>query len=523
MIFKTNLALNNLHCVTPTDPSGEDDPYLWVFFVKADGSNIWQRPNDPLHLSANITLVSGSGRPGNLNVSGVKGGANIHIPPSLGVSNNNLKPIILAFAQTGTAVRIFVPGRIVALCITIDEESTSREAMEGAFNAVKNLIQTRLNDFINSLDLQSMAATAFANSNPENTFQSLFSQQLAQFISNIQQEAKTLAIHSAAVAVVTDMDDWNPIDVLKSFVELADADEFIGSARFIFSEKDILDNNMERRLHADLRQSRTGLGGAWYILDGYLDAAISFGSVDLKSQNLPEVSQAIGPPEEYTFQRDHLCVFAGDKVQVTKLRHSEKYQTYVEYPFAKYRYTLDGQVLNGNKDTIQLTKDVQIPEFNEDSLTASSPFVEFRHATRQVTIQFEKRHLPHDPQIEQLFLMNDPDDGNYSLSLNIEAVLNNCSAIPVGIEAVFFDGQTIKLPDEFSRHIQDCLENFVGTKWSKSKRVSKKDLWGPAARRVQYEKIAKELDALATAGAFEKHSVEAAKNTIAAALKIKQH
>jgi hypothetical protein len=53
--------------------------------------------------------------------------------------------------------------------------------------------------------------------------------------------------------------------------------------------------------------------------------------------------------------------------------------------------------------------------------------------------------------------------------------------------------------------------------------VTLKDLWGPAARRRRYEETARELDALATVGAFEKQSVDTAKNIIAAALKIKQH
>jgi hypothetical protein len=523
MIFKTNLALNNLHCVTPTDPSGEDEPYLWVLFVKADGSNIWQRANDPSHLSANITVFSGSGRPGNLNVSGVKSGGNIHIPPSLGVFNSNLKPITLSFVQGGTPIRVFVPGRIAVVCIAIDEDSAPRNAMEGAFNDVKNLVRTRFNDFLNSLDLQAMATSALASPNPANTFQGLFNQQVAQFLNNIQREATAVAIQSAQIAVMSDSDWWNPVDIGKSIVAGLDPDEPIGSMQVIFNEREIFDNNLERGIHADLRQSRTGLGGAWYILDGHLDATVSFTSVDLKLQYLPAVSQPIGRTEDYTFQRNHICVSEGTKVQISRVSHAERVQTSVEYPFVNYRYSLDGQVMNGNSGTIVLSKDVRFPEFDEDSIKPSSPFVKFRHETRQVKVKFERRRLPNDPQIEQLFLANDPNDGSYDMGLHIDAVLNNGRIIPVGTESIFFDGQTIHLPDDFLKQVRGCLENFVGTKWAKSKRLSVIDLWSPAARRQQYEEIAKQLDALAELKVFEKQSVEAAKINIAAALKIKQH
>lgn len=524
MIFKTNLALNNLHCVTPTDPSGEDEPYLWVFFIKADGSNVWQRSNDPFHLSANISIVSGSGRPGNLNVSGVKSGGNIHIPPSLGVFDTNLKPIILTVTQLGTTIRIFVPGRIVTLCIAIDEDSAPRDAMEEAFNEVKNLVQTRLNDFLNNLDLNGMATTAIASSNPVNTFQAQFNQQLTQFINSIQQEATAVAIQSAEIAVMSNSDWWNPIDIVESATAGLDPDEPIGSARFVFSEVDILNTNLERSLHADLRQSQTGRGFAWYILYGHLDTTASFTSVDLKSQSPSEVSQPIGSPEEFIIQHDHPCVFAGEKIEVTRFGHLEKYQISVEYPFVNYRYTLDGQEINGNNGTLLISTDVRIPEFNEDSfIGTSSPFVKFRHETQQVRIHFEKKRLPNDPQIEQLFLTNDPRDGNFDLLLQVEAVLNNGKTIPVGTEAILFEGQTIQPPNEFLKGYKECMKNYVGTKWSRSKRVTPKDLWGPVARRLLYEQVAKQLEALATIGAFGKHSVEVAKNIIAAKLKIKQH
>jgi hypothetical protein len=131
--------------------------------------------------------------------------------------------------------------------------------------------------------------------------------------------------------------------------------------------------------------------------------------------------------------------------------------------------------------------------------------------------------LPNDPQIEHLFLSNDPADGNYDLLLQIEAVLPDGRTMPVGSEPIIFDGQSIELPSDFAKNVSDCLENFVGTKWSKSKRLNLKDLWGPAARRLRFEQITNELDALATVGAFERADIEAIKANLAAKLKLKRH
>lgn len=521
MIFKTNLRLGNLHCVTPTDRSGEDEPYLWVFFITVDGSNIRQRTNDPTHLSANVTVVSGPGRPGNLSEARVSSGGNIHIPPAVGETSSFLRPIVLTFDRGGTTFRVFVPGRVGIFCFAIEEDSTPRLVMEGAFKKVKSFIETELNDFLNGLDLQGMAGVALASIDPVRAFQTLFTQRLTQFIGDIRRRAINLVtgfvLYEAASAYETD-----PFGTLD---DLFDPDEPIGFARFQFNEQEIINDNFEERFQADLRQPHDNLGGAWYVVHGSLEASTSFTAADVKSQSLPEVSQPIGTPEEYVFQRDHIpaCVYAGSTVQISRIGHAERYQISVEYPFLTYQYFIDGQPLTPIGGTIVMPKEVIFPEFDEDSLMPGRPFIKYRKETRQVKVQFGFARLQNDPQIEQLFLSNDPADGIYDLLLQIEAVLPNGRTMPVGSEPIIFDGQSIELPPDFAKNVRDCLENFVGTRWSKSKRLNPKDLWGPAARRQRYEQITNELDTLATVGAFEKAEVEAIKDNLAAALKIKRH
>jgi hypothetical protein len=71
MHLSINVNLHTLHCITPTDPSGEDEPYLWTFFIRADGETIRQNTTIPDMLSADVQIDSGPGRPGNLLVDSV--------------------------------------------------------------------------------------------------------------------------------------------------------------------------------------------------------------------------------------------------------------------------------------------------------------------------------------------------------------------------------------------------------------------------------------------------------------------
>ena len=138
MEIHLDTTLQNLHCLTPTDPSGEDEPYLWVFFIVADGSTVRQRLDDPLRLSASITVHSGSGRPGNLNEAKATSGGNIHIPVSVGQHQGFIKSIVLNLPFGTPPMTVFIPGRMVTICAAIDEEAVPRDAIEFAFNALPN-------------------------------------------------------------------------------------------------------------------------------------------------------------------------------------------------------------------------------------------------------------------------------------------------------------------------------------------------------------------------------------------------
>jgi len=64
MQLRVDVNLHTLHCITPTDPSGEDEPYLWVYYIRMDGDTIRQSTVTLTRLSAGIEVSSGPGRPG---------------------------------------------------------------------------------------------------------------------------------------------------------------------------------------------------------------------------------------------------------------------------------------------------------------------------------------------------------------------------------------------------------------------------------------------------------------------------
>ena len=113
----------------------------------------------------------------------------------------------------------FLPGTAAIFCMALDEDGTKRDAMEGAFNDVKNEVRDRFNDFLNGLDLQSMAAAAFASPTPLATAKALLDQQLNKF-AGLLPDVINVAIQSAELSVMSDWSLWDPFSWLAS----ADAD-----------------------------------------------------------------------------------------------------------------------------------------------------------------------------------------------------------------------------------------------------------------------------------------------------------
>jgi hypothetical protein len=510
MSLRVDVSLHTLHCITPTDPSGEDEPYLWVYYIRADGETIRQSTITATRLSSTVEVSSGPGRPGNLLVSSVTSGGNIRIPANVGAHMAQLRPIELRLTDGGTERRFFMPGVLFVVGVLIDEESVPRDAMEGAHEDVRKLLKQRLDDFFNAFDLQPLIAQAIAAGDIAPARQALLAQ-LTAFIGNrdggLVKEAVDAAIQSAMISV---MSSWNPIEHLTSAL---DPDEPVGTAIVMVQEDALIAANLTQDATQDVRQSRTGLGGAWYVLHGGAGGELTFTQADAVIRMQPP-RLAQGDSGTHVFREGKLCIAAGSQVTWVRMDHTLTYDVAIEYPFASFEYRLDGQLVDGDAGVVQVSKVVSLPEFDPDTYK----FMRWRQEQRNVRVSFARTPDPAAPQIERLTLTNAPADGSYWLDLRIDAVLNDGRRIFAGQHVIDFEGQTLQLPDDFVKAVEECLEPLTSNRFAKSVKVGPKELWGPFGRQQQYEQLTQAIDAVATIRGQDAAITEAVMNAVAAKL-----
>lgn len=82
--------------------------------------------------------------------------------------------------------------------------------------------------------------------------------------------------------------------------------------------------------------------------------------------------------------------------------------------------------------------------------------------TRTATIHFQIQPDPLRPQLQHLMLSN---------TMN---------------QPLSFQGQRIEFAPGFIEGVKKCLEPFTSDRYSTSRRVGPKELWGPAAREQRY-------------------------------------
>jgi len=409
---------------------------------------------------------------------------------------------------------------LFVVAVLIDEEGVPRDDMEGAYEDVRKLLKQRIDDFLNAFNLQPLIAVAISQGTitPQSieAAKNMFRDSVNAFIGNrnsgLIKEATDAAKQSAKIAI---MSSWNP------FVHLVagfDEDELIGTARMEVREDQIIKDKLIQEAPKDIRQSSSKLGGAWYELHGGASAKLSFQQADAQIRTQTQAPVVVDTGE-HVFTEGKLCIAEGATVQWSRLNHQQTYEVAIEYPFVEFQYRLDGQKLEGKSGVAQIPgMEVSIPEFDPTTYE----FVRYRQETRSVKVTFSREPRHFEPQIEQLTLANDPADGSYWLTLNIDAVLDDGSTIFAGQHVIEFDGQTIELPKDFIEWVEKCLEPLTGTRYSESIRVGPKELWGPYGRQQPYEQIEQAIETIATVRGEDAEITEAVKNAIATRLKVQR-
>jgi|HubBroStandDraft_6_1064221.scaffolds.fasta_scaffold167324_2 hypothetical protein len=147
------ISFADLFCYSGPGTGGLDGswkPYLWVIMAVLDGGGIKQAG---AKLSGSPRYFFSSGSHGNL--STVVPGSTIDIPAPVGSWTTTLQPIELV-GPSGTTVE--VPGQMGVVAVLLCQGGTPDNSAEAGHEALNQLVQQQLQQFIDGIDLVAVAA-----------------------------------------------------------------------------------------------------------------------------------------------------------------------------------------------------------------------------------------------------------------------------------------------------------------------------------------------------------------------------
>jgi hypothetical protein len=140
-----------------------------------------------------------------------------------------LQPIVL----TVEARTLQVPGTVGLIGILLEEDATSDDGAEAAHSAINDLVRTEMQEAIDDIDLDGLAAeiarAVSAGASPESTAKAFFDARIQRLINRIQRYARSTAVD----AIVSHLSFPSVI------VEGADPDEFLGVSVNIYTQADL--------------------------------------------------------------------------------------------------------------------------------------------------------------------------------------------------------------------------------------------------------------------------------------------
>lgn len=492
MHFKLQAHLHTLHCITPTDEGG-DEPYMWSFFIRADGVTLRQDPANPGQFIPSLTVFATPGAHGDLHIDDVVSGATFRIRDEVGRFETELRPIPFTFVLGAQQIQAWIPGRLLAFAALLDEDATSDAIVASIHHAVTEHIELRINQFFGGLNLAPVIAGAVSPgaslaqivTNVRNAVNTFLAQQIRVFSAQLTSELTDLALEVALTEIVR---SGNPVTMLFTALEnFLDRDDMIGVGQFNFAEDAIILAGLNLNTSGAIRESRAGLDGAWYVLYSSANADLNFNVTDVvTTSQVGIITNRI--PGSFNPPHATICVPEGT-VEYSSAFVPQSYDILVTYPFCTYRYSIEGLPLNGSSGSVSFQAEATFQELDNTGF----PFVKVRTETRTATINFQFQPDPLRPQLQHLIVTNTPADGTYYFTLRIEALLGSGRVIHVMDQVLLFQGQVIEFPPGFIRGIRKCLADFA-SRSSKSKRVGLKELWGPYGREQRYAEVQQLID-----------------------------
>lgn len=508
MHLEVDLWLKDLEAIITDDEVTGDEPYLWVFFMTLDGGTVKQVPGTS-RLVGQVKVQSGPGGHGNLGVEDLGTLDPVAIPEAIGRYRTTLGPIRIDVAQQ----TIFLPGRIVAVVIlTEEDEAPPSTVIKNAHESVRQLIELRINDFVNTLDLNALGAEALSRVSASGG--TIGNQ--AEAIVNERVDALVAGIRSSARSQIElEFLSWHTPGAFWELFGFIDADDFIDSHTFRFNERRlILDTvGFPRNLPTSLTHVDDGTIDALYRLNGKIEANLKIGSNDM-TQVGETIETSVFSSGTHIFEESRLCIAVGDSADWTIFAQKEMESYLLNYPFIEPIWKLDGQELSGTSGSITLLASSAIPFFNPKTPGRAGQ----QMGSRAVTITFTKFR---DGQLPGIRFTNNPADGNYGVPLELFVRPPAApSQIRVAATSLYFAG--LRLESPFYSSFRKCMEKFsrISEIYAKSIRIGPKELWGPSARIRQYEEQMQLGKEAVDAGLMTESRFERARAALAKRLKI---
>jgi hypothetical protein len=508
MHLKVDVRLQQLECVITDDEVTGDEPYLWVFFLTFDGGTVRQAPGGALRLVGNVVVQSGPGGHENLGVTDVTALQKIDIPAPIGAYSTTLRPIRLDLAgQT-----IFLPGRVVAVAMLLEEdEAPPSTVISRAHASIRELVETSVNDFVNTLNLAQLA-TEVQN---RMTAQGGSLQSNAEAVLNARIDALVEALKAQAPSVVeTEFLLWHTPGAFWELFGFADPDDRIGSKTLRFSERRLVSDpgEMHHTFSDPLQRVEDGVIKALYDLSGRVDAVVVTGSDDVE-QTGDTRTRSVRESGVHVFDEPRLCVEPGERAEWTLYAQEEEESYLFRYPFLEPVWTIEGKELTGSSGTANAIATCAVPFF--DPTKPGGPG--HTSSSRVVTIRYETFKVG---QLHGLRLRNLPSDGRYGVTLDVGVRPGGGDLVAVATFLVSFDGLALESP--FYDRFRECMKKFerVGEAYAKSKRPSLKDLWGPTARRRRFEEQMALGRELVEAGELTDEQLRRAEGALRAKLRV---
>lgn len=507
MHLEVEIHLKKLEAVIMDEASG-DDPYLWVFFMTLDGGTVKQLPGTT-RLVGQVKVQSGPGGHENLGVDDIETLKPIAIPDAIGRYRTTLGPIrVDVDRQT-----IFLPGRIVTVVIlTEEDEAPPSTVIKNAHESVRQLIELRINDFVNTLDLQALGEEALlriaaSGGTIATQAEAIVNERIAALIADLRSRAReTIELEFLL---------WHTPGAFWELFAFVDTDDFIDSHTFRFNERRLIQENvgLPRGLPTSLKRVDDGTIEVLYDLDGRIDANLKVGSNDL-TQTGETVETTVFSSGTHVFEESRLCIAPGDRAEWTIFAQREMETYLFNYPFIEPIWKVDGQELSGSSGTITLIATAAIPFFNPKTPGRAGR----TSGPRAVTVMFTKFR---EGQLHGIRLTNNPADGNWGVPFEL-FVKPPMLRFPIRVAAttLYFAGLSLESP--FYAAFGKCMEKFsrISEIYAKSIRIGPKELWGPSARIKQFEEQIQLGREAVDAGLMTESRFERARAALAKRLKI---